>query len=205
ALLKVPNHKLPLLPGGEETIERAATVTVGNRDLTEYRITALGFSPQAIWLDHNGTAASVSSWFSVVPNGVESSIPQLRDAQQKTDAAWSERITRALAHAPRGDLVIRNARLFDPRDLRVTPATSVIVSGERIVRVGLDADLKPSANAEIIDAHDQFLMPGLWDNHQHFGDNDGALDLANGVTSARDMANDTDSFLNGSRVSMMAP
>jgi imidazolonepropionase-like amidohydrolase len=38
-------------------------------------------------------------------------------------------------------------------------------------------------------------MPGLWDNHQHFSTNDGALDLANGVTSARDMANDTDEFL----------
>src|SRR6266513_5983822 len=61
-------------------------------------------------------------------------IPQLRDAHQNTDAAWSERIARALAHVLRGDLVIRNARLFDPRDLRVMPATSVVVSGERIVR-----------------------------------------------------------------------
>src|SRR6266404_7374380 len=66
ALLKAPNHKLPLLPAAEATIERAATVTAGNSELTEYRITGLGFSPQAIWLDHNGTAASVSSWFSVV-------------------------------------------------------------------------------------------------------------------------------------------
>lgn len=195
ALLKVPNHKMPLLPAGEATIETAATVTVGNSELTEYRITGLGFSPQAIWLDHNGTASSVSSWFSVVPDGVEGSIPQLLDAQQKTDAARWERLARKLGHIPRGDLVIRNARLFDPRDLRVTPAMSVLITGERIVRVGPDADLKPSANAEIIDAHDQFLMPGLWDNHQHFSDNDGALDLANGVTSARDMANDTDAFL----------
>jgi hypothetical protein len=195
ALLNAPNHKLPLLPAGESTIERATTVNVGNSELTEYRITGLGFSPQAIWLDHNGTAASVSSWFSVVPDGVESSLQELRDAQQKTDAARSERIARALAHVPGGDLVIRNARLFDPRDLRVSPATSVIISGERIVRVGPDADVKPPSNAEIIDAHDRFLMPGLWDNHQHFGDNDGALDLANGVTSARDMANDTDAFL----------
>src|SRR5438034_6869808 len=130
ALLKAPNHKLPLLPAGEATIERVATVTIGNGELTEYRITGLGFSPQPIWLDHKGTSASVSSWFSVVPDGSESSIAQLRDAQQKTDVAWSERIARALAHAPRGDLVIRNARLFDPRDLRVTPATTVVVSGE---------------------------------------------------------------------------
>ena len=195
ALLKAPNHKLQLLPAGEAVIEGAATVTIGRSELTEYRITGLGFSPQPIWLDRNGTSASVSPWFSVVPDGAESSIPQLRDAQQKTDAAWSERIARALAHVLRGDLVIRNARLFDPRDLRVTPATSVVVSGERIVRVGPDADVKAPANAEIIDAQGRFLMPGLWDNHQHFSDNDGALDLANGVTSARDMANDTDAFL----------
>jgi imidazolonepropionase-like amidohydrolase len=195
ALLKAPNHKLPLLPAGEATIEKLGKVTAGNTAFTEYRITGLGFSPQPIWLDHNGTAASVSSWFSVVPDGSESSIPRLRDAQQKTDAAWSERIAHALAHTPGGELVIRNARLFDPRDLTVTPAVSVVVSGDRIVRVGSDADVKPAANAEIIDAQGRFLMPGLWDNHQHFSDSDGALDLANGVTSARDMANDTDTFL----------
>jgi hypothetical protein len=197
ALLKAPNHKLPLLPAGEAGIEHAQTITPssGKGELSEYRITGLGFSPQPIWLDHNGTSASVSSWFSVVPDGSESSIPQLLDAQQKTGTAWSERIARALVHVPRGDLVIRNARLFDPRDLSVTPATSVVVSGERIVRVAPDAEVKPSANAEVIDAKGRFLMPGLWDNHQHFSDNDGALDLANGVTSARDMANDTDMFL----------
>jgi hypothetical protein len=195
ALLKAPNHKLALLPAGEATIERAARVASGNSELTEYRISGLGFSPRSIWLDRQGRAASVSSWFSVLPEGRESAIDQLRTAQQKTDAVWSERIARTLAHKPNGDLVIRNARLFDPRDLSVTPGTSVVVRGERIVRVAPDADLKPSANAEIIDAHDRFLMPGLWDNHQHFSDNDGALDLANGVTSARDMANDTDIFL----------
>ncbi|HZR06907.1 MAG TPA: amidohydrolase family protein [Candidatus Udaeobacter sp.] len=195
ALLKAPNHKLPLLPAGEAMIEKLSKLTAGNTAFTEYRITGLGFSPQPIWLDHNGTDASVSAWFSVVPDGLESSISRLRDAQQKTDTAWSERIARALAHTPGGDLVIRNARLFDPRDLTVTPATSVVVSNDRIVRVGPDGDVKAAANAEIIDAQGRFLMPGLWDNHQHFSDNDGALDLANGVTSARDMANDTDAFL----------
>src|SRR6185312_12825373 len=62
-------------------------------------------------------------------------------------------------------------------------------------RVSADAELSSPAGAEIIDAHGRFLMPGLWDNHQHFSDNDGALDLIAGVTSARDMANDTDAFL----------
>jgi imidazolonepropionase-like amidohydrolase len=194
ALEKAPNHKLPLLPAGEASIEPAGKVTTARGELTEYRITGLGFSPQSIWLDNNGVASSISSWFSVVPDGSESAIKELQQSQEKTDAAWSERMARSLARKPKGDLIIRNARLFDPRDLSVTPATSVLLSGERIVRVGPEADVKATANAEIIDAGGRFLMPGLWDNHQHFGDVDGALDLANGVTSARDMANDLDSF-----------
>jgi imidazolonepropionase-like amidohydrolase len=119
----------------------------------------------------------------------------LQEAQQAADNAWSERLALQVARVPKGDLLIRNARLFDPRDLSVTAGMSVLVRGDRIIRVGPDADLKHSADAEIIDAQGRFLMPGLWDNHQHFSDIDGPLDLANGVTSARDMANDTDSFL----------
>ena len=194
ALEKAPNHKLPLLPAGEASIEPAGKVTTARGEMTEYRITGLGFSPQSIWLDNNGVASSISGWFSVVPDGTESAIKELQQAQEKTDAAWSERMAHSLARKPKGDLIIRNARLFDPRDLSVTPGTSVLLSGERIVRVGPEADVKATANAEIIDAGGRFLMPGLWDNHQHFGDVDGALDLANGVTSARDMANDLDSF-----------
>jgi imidazolonepropionase-like amidohydrolase len=37
------------------------------------------------------------------------------------------------------------------------------------VRVDLNGAIKPSADAEVIDAHDRFLMPGLWDNHRHLG------------------------------------
>jgi imidazolonepropionase-like amidohydrolase len=196
ALLKAPGHKLPLLPAGEASIEESGKLKVGKTELIQNRITGLGFTPQAIWLDHNGdTAASVSSWFSVVPAHYQAAIPQLHEAQQAADDLWSGRIAQALAHIPKGDLVIRNARLFDPRDLSVTPGISVLVRGDRIVRVAPDAEMKPSADAEVINAHDQFLMPGLWDCHQHFSDIDGPLDLATGVTSARDMANDTDTFL----------
>jgi hypothetical protein len=194
ALLKAPNHKLPLLPAGEASIETAGKVNTAKGELTEYRITGLGFSPVAIWLDGNGVPSSISGWFSVVPDGTEGSIKDLQAAQEKTDAAWSERMARSLAHKPKADLVIRNARLFDPRDLSVTPGTSVVIRGDRIVRVAPDAETKPAADAEIIDAKGGFVMAGLWDNHQHFSDDTGALDLANGVTSSRDMANDLESF-----------
>src|SRR6266496_3371814 len=200
ALLKAPGHKLALLPAGEASIEESGKISVdgvsGKIELIQYRITGLGFTPQSIWLDHDGnTAASVSSWFSVIPAQYEPAIAQLQAVQQEADNAWSGRLAHELTHIPKGDLVIRNARLFDPRDLSVTEGTSVLVRGDRIVRVAPDADIKRSAEAEIIDAHGRFLLPGLWDNHQHFSDVEGALDLASGVTSARDMANDIDNFL----------
>jgi len=195
ALLKAPDHKLPLLPAGEAKIEESGKLKVSGTELTQYRIIGLSFTPQTIWLDHNrDTAASVSSWFSTFQAPLERAIPQLQEAQQAADNVWSERLALQMAHVPKGDLLIQNARLFDSRDLTVTPGMSVLVRGDRIVRVGPDADLKRSAGAEMIDAQGRFLMPGLWDNHQHFSDIDGPLDLVNGVTSARDMANDTDTF-----------
>ena len=196
ALLKAPNQKLALLPAGESSIERGAELNTDHGKLTAYHVTGLRFTPQTIWLGSDGGMATSSSWFSVISTPYEASIPQLRVAQEKMDAELSRRLAQEMTHIPKGDLVIHNARLFDPRDLSVTPGRSVLVRGERIIRIEADANLKPAADAEIIDAQGRFLMPGLWDNHQHFGSaEDGALDLANGVTSSRDMANDTDTFL----------
>jgi imidazolonepropionase-like amidohydrolase len=200
ALLKAPDHKLPLRPAGEARIEPAGSIDVatpsGKKKVTQYRVIGLSFSPAAIWLDDQGEAVgSLSTWFSIVSPGYDQAVKPMLDAQDASDGEWSARLAKELTHTPAGALVIRNARLFDPRDLSVKPGTSVLVEGEHVVRIAADADLKAPANAEIIDAHGRFLMPGLWDNHQHFSDNDGALDLANGVTSSRDMANDTDAFL----------
>jgi hypothetical protein len=196
ALLKAPNHKLRLLPAGEASLEIASSVDVGGRKLTQYRVVGLGFSPSPIWLDKDGnTAAQVSSWFTVMDAAVAANLADLQKAQDVSDAEWITKVAHEQTHTPSGALVIRSARLFDPRDLSVTPGTSVLIEGERIVRIAPDASLKIPQGAEIIDAKNRFLMPGLWDNHQHFGDNDGALDLIAGVTSARDMANDTDGFL----------
>ena len=200
ALLKAPEHRLALLPAGEARIEPVGSVDVttpgGKKKVTQYHITGLTFSPAAIWLDDQGEAVgSLGTWFSVVSPGYSEAVKQLLDVQDASDAEWSARMANELTHVPKGALVVRNARLFDPRDLSVSADTSVLVEGERIVRIAADKDLKAPANAEVIDARGRFLMPGLWDNHQHFSDNDGALDLANGVTSSRDMANDTDAFL----------
>jgi imidazolonepropionase-like amidohydrolase len=201
ALLKAPEHRLQLLPAGEASIEPAAAADLelehGKRKhLLQYRISGLEFTPISVWLDPDGeSAARATDWLSVLPSEWGTSVAPLLAAADASDAAWSAEIASRLTHTPRGPLVIRHARLFDPRDLSVTPSMSVEVRGDWIVRVGSDDAVEPPPGAEVIDAQGSFLMPGLWDNHQHFEGVHGALDLACGVTSARDMANDTDVFI----------
>jgi len=191
ALLKAPGQTLPLLPAGEAHITEAGT----SGDLTLYHITGLDFSPTSVWLDHDGNlGADISGWFAVIPAARANSLQTLTVEQTKADSAWSGKLAKELTHVPTGDLLIRNARLFDPRDLSVTAGTSVVVRTGHVVRIGRDAEVKAAEGTEVIDAGGKFLMPGLWDNHQHFANNDGALDLASGVTSSRDMANDLDDF-----------
>jgi len=46
-----------------------------------------------------------------------------------------------------------------------------------------------------VDAAGKMLMPGLWDMHVHLQPNEGLLHMAAGVTSVRDLANDTERLL----------
>lgn len=200
ALLKAPDHRLALLPEGSASITTAGSIASTDNGKpakwTQYQITGLSFMPRSVWLDESGaTAAVASTWLSAIAPGHEREVENLLEAQDDTNRIWFAQVAAQLTHVPKGDLVIRNARLFDPRDLSVTANTSVLIRGERIVRIAQDAEFQPRADAEIIEANGRFLMPGLWDNHQHFDEVDGMLDIANGVTSARDLANDTGLFL----------
>lgn len=201
ALLRAPERRLALFPEGEariEPVELAAAEREGvPASLRLFRVIGLTFSPAHIWLDaDDSTGAQVSPWLSVLPAKYAAQLPQILAAQAKAETRWSAELARNHARVPTGGLLIRNARVFDPRDLSVTPGTSVLVRGERIVRVAPDAELAATGEGvEVVDARGRTLLPGLWDNHQHFGDVDGALDLLVGVTSARDLANSTDEFL----------
>ena len=204
ALIAAPGNKLRLLPSGEASIRRIRdlTLTEGDRKehLTLYAINGFGFIPSTVWLDDNHELfAEVSAWSSTIREGWDSSAKTLL----ATEDAWRGEQTRVIAkrltHTPKGGAIaITNARLFDPVTLKTTPATTVIVRGNRIESVGADGSVAIPAEAERIDAHGRTLLPGLWDMHQHFGPGDGLLDIASGVTDARDLGNDVD-FIVGLR------
>lgn len=196
ALLAAPNQKIALLPAGEASIRRVGELTVSaggkSQHVTCYEISGLGFTPSPVWLDdRHELFASASSWSTVIVDGWDSVIPQLLEAQDKWRNEAVSHAAARLTHAPAGGgIVITNARLFDPVTMTTTPGTTIVIRGNRVESVG--ASVTAPDGFERIDAQGRTVMPGLWDMHTHNSDDDGMLDIANGVTSVRDMANDTD-------------
>lgn len=195
ALLAAPQLKLPLLPAGEASLRKAGERTVAGQHLTCYEIAGLGFTPSPIWLDDaNELFASVSSWSSLIRAGHESAAEELIKSQDEWREAAVKEAAQRLTHVPSGGgLVITNARLFDPGTLTTTPDATIVIRGNTIEAAGVN--VAAPAEFEHLDAGGRFVMPGLWDMHVHLSDEDGFLNIANGVTSVRDMANDTDFLL----------
>jgi imidazolonepropionase-like amidohydrolase len=199
ALLASPDRSLPLIPEGRVRIEPGAELRVSANGRTQtvrqYSIHGFGFQPGTRWLDENGEFfAQGGDWLAFVREGWESVLPELFRADQEAEAAWGAQMGSTLAHRPQGPVAFRNANLFEAETGRSRPGTTVVVVGNRIQAVGPDGSVAIPSGAQVIDAAGKALLPGLFDMHVHMGMVDGPLHLAAGVTSVRDLANDTSVF-----------
>jgi imidazolonepropionase-like amidohydrolase len=200
ALLASPGHKLPLLPEGEASIEKRGELKINangqSRTVIQYVINGFGFSPSPFWLDADGKLfASVSTWSSIIKKGWEGTAADLIKEQDKFDNERSKTLAQTLARKPKGPLVFIHANLFDSESAQMLPNRTVVITGNHITAVGADGQVQLPKNAETIDAKGKTLMPGLWDMHVHVQPGDGLLHMVCGVTSVRDLANDTDALL----------
>jgi hypothetical protein len=189
---------LDLLPEGTARLEKSseATARVADRDehLTGYAVTGLDFTPSRVWIMNDGDPyGEVSPWFSVVVDGGEGAIDDLVAVQNKLERVHDEGVARRFAHpAPDAGLAFTHARVLDVVTRRWLEDQTVVVVGSRIKALGPSKTTKVPAGAEIVDAQGKALIPGLWDIHSHLGPADGVLDIASGVTTARDVGNDPD-------------
>jgi imidazolonepropionase-like amidohydrolase len=204
ALLMAADGRLPLFPEGRAAIEVADSLVLESGDdrvaVTLYAIGGTGFSPSFVWLDSEGEFFGRSSgWMGVVREGWEEVLPRLHASQQRYEDEWLGRLADELSLRPGGPVAIRNARLFDPRTLSVSSGMTVLVDGNRIAAVGPDDEVRLPEGTEQMDALDRTLLPGLFDMHVHIDKLDGLLQLAAGVTTVRDLANDIDGLLDTRR------
>src|SRR5262249_43368926 len=159
-------------------------------DVVLYEVSGLGFSPTQLWLDREGGLfAEGSSWTMVIRRGWEPVADELVRVQTEVESARYRDLARRLTRRPEGDVVFRGVSLFDSTTGTLTPDRDVVVRRNRIVRVGR-SPLRIGRKTTIVDGRGRTLLPGLWDMHVHMGPDDGLLDIAAGVTSVRDLAND---------------
>ena len=71
----------------------------------------------------------------------------------------------AAADAPPPSVLFRHVRTFDGKSDKLTEATSVLVTGNKIAKIG--RDVAPPAGAASVDGGGRVLMPGMIDAHWH--------------------------------------
>ena len=191
---------IALLPEGEARVQQVTEreIEAGGKKqrVALYAISGLDFSPQYVWLDDHGQFfAAVSGWSAIVPEGAEAVATELQEIQDGVVQARAAEIAKKLAHRPTHAVMFTHADVFDADTATILPNQNVVIVGNHIQAVGPSDKVTAPPAAEIVDATGKMLLPGLWDMHAHVGDVDGLLNLAAGVTTVRDLANDTNQLL----------
>jgi imidazolonepropionase-like amidohydrolase len=195
AVIAAPEHRLRLLPGGELTAEPLTTLEIGEgaakKTVTAWAITGFGGTPTPVWFDDKGKFFAVDAGLTWIRPGYESAQPAIDKAQDQAMAKRSATIAHRFLKMPDGPVAFTHVEAFVGGDHFAKDQTIVVEKG-KISAVGAADSVKVPAGAKVIDGQGETLVPGLWDSHQHVGDDfSGPTLLSLGVTSVRDPGNST--------------
>ena len=195
ALLQNKNS-LNLLPGGHAGISKLAQEKVEANGKSQtvflYAIFGIDLLPQYIWLDQQGNFFAGSG---AIRDGWEPASKRLLAVEDRVANEHRSRIAKKLGRRPSQKVVFYNANLFEAETATIRLHQTVTIAGTHVESV-TPANLNElPRNGEVIDATGKTLLPGLWDMHQHIGEKGSLLDIAAGVTTARDLGNGIDSLL----------
>lgn len=97
------------------------------------------------------------------------------------------------------DLLIKSATIIDIKTGKLIPKQGIAIKDGLITAVFPDSQLSKYTATKTLDATGKYVMPGLWDNHMHFGGGQELIEenknllplyLAHGITTIRDAAAD---------------
>lgn len=196
-LLKAPENTLPVLPAGNLTLTKMEDVTVPNASgegelaLTSYALSGADLDPSYFILDDaKKFFAFISPRYIVIREGYEAVEKDMRQLSENYSAERYENLQKQYAHNYTKKVRIKNVKVFDPKTLSLTDPVSVVVEDDKITAIEA-ADASGDDEVEI-EGNGGSLVPGLFEMHAHTGDDDALLNVLAGVTSFRDMGNDTE-------------
>jgi hypothetical protein len=196
ALQKAKDQRLGSLPSGAVSLSELTTLTVSNgkqkKKLKAVAIDGVAFDPQVAWLDEKGDFFGAVVGLAWLPKGWESVREQLGEAQTAALAARAPSIRAKVMQNPNAPVLFRNVTIYDAATDRFKTKQAVLVDGSTIKAVGKTKKIEAPDGAVVIEGKGKTLVPGLWDMHFHTGqDGSGVLALSQGLTSVRDIGNDS--------------
>ena len=191
ALITAGDKGIDLLPSGHASITLGQSVQIdgpqGPKTVKLAFIKGYGFAPNPVWLDSGNHFFGFAGVISMLPEGYESDGPKLKDVQDQATAAMVRDVAhKFLAPANHTPTLVDHVLMFDSVAGRYVADRAVLVSDGKVAAVGAAGSIKAPAGATVIDGHGKTLLPGLWDSHQHVGDDWNLLqNVATGMTNYR--------------------
>jgi len=192
--LRLHHNQVQLLPFGEINLKELQKMTVGDgassQTISLCSFSGFSLTPVYTWVDEDGeTFANVSEWFNEIRKGYEKYTDTLFSIQQKITDDFYTKLAKEIPEKLSGTVLIKNVNLFDSEKGKIIANSNVVIKNGIIT--GISRDKSPGTDAvKIIDGTGKTLLPGLWDMHVHYADEqDGILHMAAGVIHVRDMGN----------------
>ncbi len=198
AVLNQADQTMALLPSGTASVQELLSTTVKNNEQEKkvklMALSGLSLTPNYVWLDeHNQLFAVTYGWMGMTPVGWNIVLEDLQKLQDEADKSFHLKQAKSLTESLADTVLIKNVNVLDVKQGKLLSDQAVLIEAGVIKAVGLNtSDLKAT---QIIDGHGKTLMPGLWDMHTHIRLSNGLLQIAAGVTSARDLGNNHDDLV----------
>jgi len=154
--------------------------------------TGVGFEPNFVWATQGENprlfAYLAPGYLTLIEEGWQQNAKAMLEIQQQAETQLLEKLA-TLPKKLNGLTLVRNARIFDSQTLKLSAPSDIYLLRGKITSIVPTGSLHSPVEHEI-DAANRIVLPGLFDMHGHLSRWEGALHLAAGVTTLRDMGND---------------
>ena len=193
--------QLATLPAGSVKIEPrgqdAVRVNGKEEKLDRYTVEGLIWGRETLWFDASRNLVAVVSTdaefdhFEAVREGHESALGDFVGKSGADGMSELADLSKGIPGSHSATLALVGGTLIDGTGAAPISDAAVVVDQGRIVAAGPRSKVKIPKNANVVDAHGKFILPGLWDMHAHFEQVEwGPIYLAAGVTTVRDCGNE---------------
>ncbi|MFK7953715.1 MAG: amidohydrolase family protein [Ekhidna sp.] len=187
-LVNADDNKIRLYPaGGVELIQIFPLQLNESIEANLLMIKGLDMNPTYLWMKDNNMIGRIAGNRHVVREDMKDVRLKMKSLQDSIEDEYLINVGKSLTHEL-GEALIQNVNVFTAAG-SILMKQDVFVSGNKIVNIRPTGEQAATEGMIIIDGSGKTLMPGMFDMHTHNNKFRGALHLAGGVTSVRDLAN----------------